>query len=215
MNPLLNPSHLLLLGAGCLLLLGVLIAVVFLIQKSVRSKMQIKEPIPTKVRAQDEAAFTLATVNAVLKQLKADQKTTQEKLVVAERRAEESAHKFELLAREVDFGLMVFDVEGYISFSNPLVRNILAVDTWSRRRYGEIFRDIPALSELIGMSFTAGTETRNQVVEFSSAEGSERRIEVSVLPTRDRTGALEAVTCVFRELAFPVPPADEFIGPAI
>jgi PAS domain-containing protein len=215
MNPLLNPSHLMLLFGGCLLLLGVLIAVVFLIQKSVRSKLQLKEPIPAKVRVEDEAALTLATVNAVLKQLKADQKATQERLVVAERRAEENARKFELLAREVDFGLMVFDAEGYISFSNPMVRKVLAVDTWSRRRYGEIFRDIPVLSELIGMCFTGGTETRNQVVEFRPAEGSERRIEVSVLPTRDRTGALEVVACVFRELAFPAPGTDEFIGPAI
>ena len=112
--------------------------------------MKPDEPKPAKVRVEDEAAFTLATVKAVITQLKADQKATQEKLVAAERRAEENARKFELLAREIDYGLMIFDAEGFITFSNPLVRKVLAVDTWSRRRYGEIFHDIPDLSKLIG-----------------------------------------------------------------
>ena len=91
---------------------------------------------------------------------------TQEKLVAAERRADENARKFDLLAREIDFGLMIFDAEGFIAFSNPLVRKLLAVDTWSRRRYGEIFHDIPVLSKLIGECFETGAETRKKTIEF-------------------------------------------------
>ena len=93
------------------------------------------------MRVEDEAAFTLATIRAVVTQLKTDQKTMQEKLVVAERSAEENARKFELLAREIDLGLMIFDAQGYITFSESPVRKLLGVDTWSRRRYGEIFHD--------------------------------------------------------------------------
>ena len=36
---------------------------------------------------------------------------------------------------------MVFDPEGFIAFSNPLVRQQLAIDTWSRRRFTEILHD--------------------------------------------------------------------------
>ena len=94
---------------------------------------------------EDEAAFTLATVKAVVTQLKTEQKTMQEKLGAAERRADENARQFELLAREIHQGLIIFDPQGYIAFSNPLVRTMLAMDTWSRRRYAEIFNDIPAV----------------------------------------------------------------------
>ena len=71
------------------------------------------------MRLEDEAAFTLATMKAVITQLKTDQKATQEKLVAAERRAEEKARKFEILAREIDLGLIIFDAAGLYIFLQP------------------------------------------------------------------------------------------------
>ena len=197
-----------------MLLIGVAVAVisvvflrVYMLQKSLSRTLKPEESKLPKVRVEDEAAFTLATVKAVIAQLKAEQKTTQEKLVVAERRAEENARKFELLAREIDDGLMIFDAEGFITFSNPPVRRILAVDTWSRRRYGEIFHDIPDLSKLIGECVETGTETRKRTIEFQGSDGSTPRVEVSVLTTRDPFGAMEVVACVFREVAPTAPGA--------
>jgi PAS domain-containing protein len=196
----------LLLGAA-VLVITVLLLGVYPLQKLIKRTFVPEERKLAKVRAEDEAVFTLATMKAVMTQLKTDQKVTQEKLVAAERRAEENVRKFELLAREIDYGLMIFDAQGFVTFSNPLARRVLAVDTWSRRRYGEIFHDIPALSELIGACFETGTETRKKTVEFQSSDGSTRRVEVSVLQTRDRSGALEVVACVCREVAQAAPDA--------
>ena len=163
MNPHYNSQHLMLLFGGAVLVICVLILGVYLLQKSINRTLKPDEPKPAKVRVEDEAAFTLATVKAVITQLKAEQKATQEKLLAAERRAEENTRKFDLLAREIDYGLMIFDAEGFITFSNPLVRKLLAVDTWSRRRYGEIFHDVPALSNLIGECVETGAETRKKI----------------------------------------------------
>jgi PAS domain-containing protein len=215
MNPHFNSQQLILLLAGAVLVITFLLLGVYFLQKYISRTLKADDLKPNKVRVQDEAAITLVTIKAVITQLKADQKVAQEKLVVAERRAEENAHKFELLAREIDYGLMVFDAGGYITFSNALVRKVLAVDTWSRRRYGEIFHDLPVLSKLIGECFETGTETRNRAVEFQASDGTERRVEVSVLATRDRSGALEVIACVFRELAPLAPSTDEFIDPSI
>jgi len=183
-----------------------LILGIYLLQKSIKRTLKAEEPKPAKVRIEDEAAFTLATVKGVLAQLKAEQKATQEKLLAAERRAGEITRKFDLLAREIDYGLMIFDAQGFITFSNPMVRKLLAVDTWSRRRYGEIFQDVPALSNLIGECVETGAETRKKNVEFQGSDGSQRRVEVSVLTTREPSGAMEVVACVFRELP---PPAKD------
>ena len=190
-----------LLFGGAVLVISVVLLGVYLFQKLISRTLIPKEPKPAKVRVEDEAAFTLATVKAVITQLKTDQKATQEKLVVAERRAEENTRKFDLLAREFEYGLMIFDARGFITFSNPLVRKVLAVDTWSRRRYGEIFQDIPALSEVIEACFETGDEVRKKTTEFQGSDGSKRRVEVSMLPSRDRSGAMEFVACVFREVA--------------
>ncbi|HMD86116.1 MAG TPA: hypothetical protein VKO18_15590 [Terriglobia bacterium] len=207
MDKLLSPQSLILLVGGALLFGSALTLGVYLLQRSFNRTLKPNKPRRAKVRVEDEAAFTLATIRAVVTQLKTEQKVTQEKLVVAERRAEENARKFELLAREIDYGLMVFDAEGFISFSNPLVRKLLALDTWSRRRYAEIFNDIAPLSELIGACFATGTEVRKKTVEFQGSDGSNRRLEVSILQTRDRSGAMEVVACVFRELTPPAPGA--------
>jgi PAS domain-containing protein len=199
MNPHLNSQNMILLFGGAILVIGVVLLGVYLFQKLVSRTLLPEEPKPAKVRVEDEAAFTLATVKAVITQLKADQKVSQERLVVAERRAEENGRKFELLAREFEYGLMVFDAQGFITFSNPPVRKVLAVDTWSRRRYGEIFHDIPALSEVIEACAQTGEEVRKKTIEFQGSDGSMRRVEVCVLPSRDRGGIMEFVACVFRE----------------
>jgi len=207
MDKLLSPQTLILLVGGALLFGTALTLGVYLLQRSLNRSLKSKKTRPARVRVEDEAAFTLATIRTVVTQLKGDLKATQENLVAAERHAEENARKFELLAREIDSGLMVFDAAGFISFSNPSVRKILGVDTWSRRRYAEIFNDMTPLSELIGACFATGTEVRKKFVEFQGPDGSKRWVEVSVLPTRDRTGALEVVACVFRELVSLAPEA--------
>ena len=205
MDQLLSPQNLILLVGGAVLAGTVLTLGVYLLQRSLSRNLKLDKPRPARVRVEDEAAFTLASIRAVVTQLKTDQKTMQEKLVVAERSAEESARKFELLAREIDLGLMIFDAQGFITFSNPLVRKILGVDTWSRRRYGEIFHDLPALSKLIAECFETGTETRKKTVEFQGRGERKHRLEFSVLQTRDRSGAMEVVACMFRELPPPAP----------
>ena len=207
MNQLLTPQNLMLLVGGAVLFGGVLTLAVYLLQRSLGRSLKTNKPRHAKIRLEDEAAFTLTTIKSVVTQLKADLKGTQEKLVVAERRAEENARKFELLAREVDLGLISFDAQGYISFSNPLVRKMLCIDTWSRRRYAEIFHDVPALTGLIENGFETGTEVKRQAIELQGLDGSKRLVEVSVLPTQDRCGARESVTCVFREVARSAPKA--------
>ena len=201
MHPHFNPQQMILVFGGAVLLICVLVIAVYLLQKSLGRSLNPQEAKPPRLRVEDQAAFTLVTMKGIVAQLKTEQRATQDKLLAAERRADENARKFELLAREIDYGLLIFDAQGFITFSNPLVRKLLGVDTWSRRRYGEIFHDIPDLSNLIGECVKTGTETRKKTVEFQGSDGSTRRIEVSVLTTHDPFGAMEVVACVFREVA--------------
>jgi len=207
MEQLLSPQNLILLIGGAALVGTVLTVAVFLLQKSFSRNLKSGKPRPQKIRVEDEAAFTLATIKSVVTQLKTEQKSLQDKLAEAERSAEENGRKFELIAREIEDGLIVFDAQGFISFSNPLVRKMLAVDTWSRRRYTEIFQNTPMVSELIGNCFAGGTEVRKKRVEVEVPNRGKRLVEVSALPTRDRSGAMESVTCIFREVKSTAPQA--------
>jgi PAS domain-containing protein len=198
MHPQFGMQHLMVLLGGAVMALIVVLLAVYLLHKSLSRTLTTGKSGTPNVRFQDETAFTLTTLKAVVTQLKADLTAIQEKLIEAERSAEQSHRRFELVAREFEHGLMIFDAQGFITFSNPITRKILGVDTWSRRRYAEIFSELPALSELIGKAVHAGTEDRNSLFEFQGSDGNKRRIEVSVLPSRDRTGAMESVVCIFR-----------------
>jgi PAS domain-containing protein len=200
MGKLLSTRNLLLLVGGAALIAIVLTLAVFLLPRSFGRRAKSDKPRPPRIPVENEATFTLAAIKSVVTQLKAEQKELQEKLLAEERRADQNAHKFELIAREIEHGLIVFDAQGYISFSNPLVRTMLNVDTWSRRRYAEIFKDIPPLPELIGSCFEAGSETRQNPIAFQVLDGTRREVDASILPTRNSSGALEFVICIFREM---------------
>jgi len=199
MNPHFSLPQMMLFFGGAVFVVTVLVLAVYLLQKFVKRGLRSGVPKPDRVRVDDEAAFMSATLKSLIAQLKNDQKVIQEKLGAAERRAELNQRKFDLLAREVDFGLMIIDVEGYIAFSNPRVRQALAVDTWSHRRYGEIFHDTPNLAQLIGQCVATGSEARKTLIEYRGADGTEKSLEVSILPARNQAGAVEVVACVFRE----------------
>ena len=179
---------------------AVLSIAVFLLQKALGRKSKDEKPRPLNIRPDDEAAFTLTAIKSVVTQLKADQKALQEQLAVAERNAEATARKLELLAREIEQGMIVFDAQGYIALSNPQVRKMLAVDTWSRRRYTEIFQEISGLSDLVQRCFEEGTERSEKSIAVQHPDGTTRRIQATALPGRDRMGAVESVICVFREV---------------
>jgi len=201
MRPHTNITQLIMLMGGAMLLVCLLILIIYLLQKAFGRGSKDDASMREKVPLDDESAFTLATVKGVITQLKAQHKEAQDELTVAARQAEQSGRKFTVLAGEFDHGLLVFDAEGYISFSNPAVRKMLAIDTWSRRRFGEIFQEIPPLRELLGSCFEARVEARKKMVEWQPAEGSVRRVEVTVLPSFDRSGMMDFVVCVFRDLA--------------
>jgi PAS domain-containing protein len=200
MHPHLNTQQLIMLFGGSVFVFCTVLLGVYAIQKAVRNTQTSDEPKKPKVRIKDEAALADAAMKAVITQLKAEQVAAQEKLVGAERRADENARKFDLLAREIDQGVMVFDGKGFITSTNALVRKVLAVDTWSRRRYSDVFHEIPKLSELLAAGLDTGTELRNQRVEFQAWDGATRTIDISIFPVRDRVGNIETVVCLFREV---------------
>jgi len=191
---------------GVVLCIGVVLTLaVCVLQRALGRKMEPDKPQPLKIQPGDEAAFTLSAIKSVVTQLKADQNTLREQLAVAERNAEERSRKLELLVRETADGVIIFDAQGYVTLSNPQVRTLLAVDTWSRRRYPEIFQNHPTLAKLVGNCFENGIEVREKTVEIQMQDNDARQLQISALPTRDRMGALESVVCIVRQVN-PMPP---------
>lgn len=200
MQHALSPQTLVFL-MGVVACIGVVLTfAIFLLQRALGRKSKDEKPRLLNIRPQDEDTFTLTAIKSVVTQLKSEQKHLQEQFTAAERDAETVARKLELLIRELEHGVIIFDAQGYITLSNPQARKMLVVDTWSRRRYSEIFHEIAGLPDLVQSCFEDGTERSEKFISIQDQSGTTRPIQAAVLPSRNRMGAVESVICVFREV---------------
>jgi len=72
---------------GAIVMALVLIVAIYALHKSIRGTLKPDDFKPPRVRVEDDTAFALATMQAVIVQLKDEQKATQAKLAAAEQRA--------------------------------------------------------------------------------------------------------------------------------
>jgi PAS domain-containing protein len=121
--------------------------------------------------------------------------------------------ELDLIAREIDQGLILFDRQGFLAFANAPAHEVLAADTWSRRRYTEVLQAIPKLVELVGACLETGSETRKQKFEYQVRDESTRLIEVSTFPLRGQAGIIKAVVCLVGEVSSMPTPHEEYRPP--
>lgn len=171
---------------------AVLILLVYIIHKNVRrhaQKEMWKTPSP---RTDNSQAFVLATMQGVITGLREDQKKTQDSLRACERRAEESARQVELMAREIEEGLMIFDAQGFLSLVNPAAHALLGIDIWSRRRYQDLLGAGSELARCVDSCIANGAVTRAKVGMTHLSSGEALRLNVTVVPlTRPAAGGEE------------------------
>jgi hypothetical protein len=199
MRPHLSLQQLTILTASFVFLAGIVFLGIYLLHKSIRENLKPDDVKPPRLRDEDDTAFIIATLQAVIAQLKTTGKHLGEKLAAAERRADQNARQTDMIAREIDEAMIIFDAMGFIAHASAPVREALAIDTWSRRRYPEVLASMPSVAEMVSACLETGVETSQELVEFAGRDESARKAAVAVLPVRDRVGSVEAVVCFFRE----------------
>jgi PAS domain-containing protein len=197
-----NPSlgQLTILVGGAIVLGGLLILLIYVLHKAFqrqRNEADLGAAIP---RAANEAAFALATVQSVIAGLKAREKELTKQLHEAEQRAEATARTLESVGQEIPLGLMLFSRDGFLTLSNPEARALLGIDTWSRRRYTELFHPQSPLTQYIRDSLETGKSQKHQRLEYAASEAQTRLLEVSLSPWHDRNGQVAGVICLLAEV---------------
>lgn len=117
----------------------------------------------------------------------------------------------EALVREMPAGLVIFDREGFLIMANQAARSLLEADTWSRRRYPEVFTARSILVTLIEDCLEKGKGFRRERLTYTFLSGRTQNLEVSLspLPRSERAncrGHLPNCSAPFREDPNPVTP---------
>jgi PAS domain-containing protein len=194
-----NLGQLTLLIAGAVVGAALLAGAIYAVHRSIRGSLKLETIAAPRVRAENEEAFTLAAMQGVIAQLRSEQKSAQEKLLAAEREADELARRLEVIVREMDQAVLIFNKQGFASGANPRARDVLGPDAWSHRRYPEMLAHLPKVAEWVGACLASGSEARKETAEFEPSEG-QRPVRVSVLPLRNKSGAVDGAVCLIRFL---------------
>lgn len=203
MTPHLSLSQLSFL-VGVILAVGAVITLtIYFFHRIVRQGLRKEDLTESAVRVDDQNAFALAAMQAVIGSMKEEQKKTLDSLRAAQQLAEDALRKLEIISQEMQQGLIIFDREGFIRMANPAIRSMLQIDTWSRRRYPEIFGRDSKLTEMVEDCLETGRLTKSGSVEHKTASGEVRPINVSVVPLRTQEGTIEGAVCLVQARPLP------------
>lgn len=151
-------------------------------------------------RTENESAFIAATFQGVIADLKSRQRDLETRLRSAEEQARRAQRTLDALAAELPQGLLVISRDGFITRANDAVRELVAIDLWSRRPYWEIFGAGSPLATLIQNCIETGKPLRQTVTLGPMARQPEAQFEVSAAPIESGSHAVaEGVVCLLRQ----------------
>src|SRR5215471_2214465 len=183
------------LGIGVLAVAGV---VVYLLRKFFQSS---KEEQGEKVaagapRTENASAFMAASMQAVIQQLREQEKELERLHKLEKERAEHTERLSEEVTRNMPAGLVVVNALGIISSANPAAEQALGIAGLRFRRYSEALGQTSELTKLVGHCLRDGTIFRREQVDHISPAGYNRRLGVTISPIRRGSEKINGAICL-------------------
>src|SRR5881398_2078350 len=187
------------LGVALLAVVGL---VVYLLRKFFQSSKEgQKEKIATSApRTENPSAFMAASMQAVIQQLREQEKELERLHKIEKERAEQTERLSEEVTRNMPAGLLVVNATGIISSSNPAAEQVLGIRGLRFRRYSEALGPDSALTELVAECLETGRIFRREEVEHVPPAGDTRHLGVTISPIRRGEGEINGAICLLTDL---------------
>src|SRR5436853_2120366 len=186
-------------GIGLLVVNGL---VVYMMLKFFQStKEEHKEKIAASApRTENPSAFMAASMQAVIQQLREQEKELERLHKIEKERAEQTERLSEEVTRNMPAGLLVVNATGIISTSNPAAEQVLGIRGLGFRRYSEALGASSEMTKLIAECLSTGRIFRREVVEHVPPAGDTRRLGVTISPIRRGEGKISGAICLLTDL---------------
>ena len=153
-----------------------------------------------KPRSDNPAAFMTASMQAVIKKLKEQEKEL-EVLHRAEReRAQQTERLSEAVTRHMPAGLLLVSSAGLITSANPAAEAALGVKSLVYRRYSEILGAGSRLTELVAACLESGRTFRREEVEYLTPAHELRQLGVTISPIQNNGTEIYGAICLLSDL---------------
>ncbi|HEX3377686.1 MAG TPA: ATP-binding protein, partial [Candidatus Acidoferrales bacterium] len=151
-------------------------------------------------RSDNPAAFMAASMQAVIKKLKEQEKEL-EALHRAEReRAQQTERMSEAVTRNMPAGLLLVNSAGLITSANPAAEAALGVKSLGFRRYSEVLGSGSRLTELVALCLDHGRTFRREEVEYLAPSSDLRQLGVTISPIQNNTNEITGAICLLSDL---------------
>jgi two-component system, NtrC family, sensor histidine kinase HydH len=151
-------------------------------------------------RSDNPAAFMTASMQAVIKKLKEQEKEL-EALHRAEReRAQQTERMSEAVTRNMPAGLLLLNSAGLITSANPAAEAALGVKSLAYRRYNEVLGAGSRLTELVAGCLEHGRTFRREEVEYLTPSHELRQLGVTISPIQNHANETTGAICLLSDL---------------
>jgi two-component system sensor histidine kinase HydH len=197
-----NTQRIGVLAAGMALILVVMFGfVAVMTRKILRNKREAADDFAEKApRTENEPAFMAASIQAVIRQLREQEKELERLHKIEKDRAEQTERLSEEVTRNMPAGLLVVNAQRIISSSNPAAEQALGVKTLGFRRFSEVLGEESDLTRLIADCMATGKIYRREEVVHLTPAGDMRNLGVTISPIRRDTGQLNGAICQLSDL---------------
>jgi signal transduction histidine kinase len=161
------------------------------------SRSDIGAPEPS---SDNPAAFMAASMQAVIKKLKEQEKEL-EALHRAEReRAQQTERLSETVTRNMPAGLLLLNASGLITSANPAAEAALGIKSVVYRRYNEVLGAGSRITELVAGCLQHGRTFRREEVEYMTPSHELRQLGVTISPIQNNANEITGAICLLSDL---------------
>ncbi|HZH89550.1 MAG TPA: ATP-binding protein [Pyrinomonadaceae bacterium] len=155
--------------------------------------------------ARDETEFVLETFQAVVAQLRAQQRELEKLSAQASARAASAEMFNERVVASVPSGLVAFDARGIATIINPPARALLEIDADAPtgQHLNTLLRLSPELSSMVERCLQTGELYRRMEASATTSDGRTRRLGVTVAPVDPQpstSGAARGALCLLTDI---------------
>ena len=188
---------------GLALFFGLLLLLwVFL--RSMRGRGHSAEPreeAPARPASAGDSAFAAASVQAVIRRLREQERELDRLHRELKARASETERLTEAVTRQMPTGLLLVNANGLINISNPAAEATLGLGALQYRRYSEVLGADSVLTRLLESCLRDGTTYQREEVEHHTASGEVRHLGLTISPITREANKVAGALCLLSDLS--------------
>lgn len=183
-----------------------LVAIAWLLRGILRPYNQLiteaeRVPVARSGKTQNEAAFVLETFQSVVAQLQEQQQELERLSAAASQRADSAELFSERIVASMPTGLIAFDLSGKATVANAPAQALFDNQTkLEGEHFQTIFREVPALAELVSSCLSTGHIFRREEIETNTSP-QRKRLGATVAPIDPSASGSKGVVCLITDIS--------------